>query len=503
MTNPIGNAVAFVIAVAVAYFLTPFVARLATKVGALDRPDGRRKCQAQPVPRGGGVAVALAGILGVAIVMCFLSAAESPSSTLLWRGLLPALAILLLVGIVDDVLTLTGIYKLIGQILAVSVLVAAGTQIDRVSLFGVLIPLGGLSILFTIFFCLGAINAFNLIDGADALASSIGAVVCVALGIITSARGDVSAALICFALAGALVGFLRHNVSPARVYLGDTGSMLIGLVVAAIAIDCSLKQQAAFVLAVPLALCAVPILDAAVALLRRVITGQSVFAADRGHLHHALMLRGWSVNKTVMIITGLAALTCGGALVSFFTNNDVFALAVAGGVFATLALARVFGHAEAALLASRSMSLARSLLPHSARRPAREMESAVQLQGDRKWHKLWTALREMAPVYNLTGLRLQIGAPHLHESFFANWTSDESVAKGDNWRVVLPLEFEEQPIGKLTITGSPDGTEALSDMRQILDSLEPLHAQIAALVNGEKHLTDRVWDATQLTPGVP
>jgi len=262
-----------------------------------------------------------------------------------------------------------------------------------------------------------------------------------------------------------------------------------------VAVDCSLKQQAAFALAVPLALCAIPILDVVAALIRRVITGQSVFTPDRGHLHHALLLRGWSVNKTVMIITGLAALTCTGALISFFTGNDLFAVAVAIGVFCALAMARIFGHAEAALVVSRSKSLARSLLSRGALRPAPAMESAVQLQGSRKWHSLWTALREIAPVYNVTTLTLRIGVPSLHESFFANWKSNEPAMAGDAWKLTLPLTLNEQPIGKLTVLGSSGGTQALADMQQILDYLEPLHSRIAEIINGEKLSSDD-WTST-------
>src|SRR4029078_9419950 len=128
----------------------------------------------QPVPRGGGVVIALAAFLGVTAGICFATAPDVVSPWLL-RGLLPSLAILLCVGLVDDVLTLTGIYKLIGQVLAVSVLLAGGAQFEPVSLFCYPLPLGDLRIPFTIFFGLGAVNAFNLIDGADGLASSVGA----------------------------------------------------------------------------------------------------------------------------------------------------------------------------------------------------------------------------------------------------------------------------------------------------------------------------------------
>jgi UDP-GlcNAc:undecaprenyl-phosphate GlcNAc-1-phosphate transferase len=482
-----------------ALVLTPSVARLATRMGAVDYPDGRRKSQPRPVPRAGGIAVALASIVAMAVAMVLTPPEEDPSAWLV-RGLAPAVGVLLLVGIVDDVLSLTGIYKLIGQVLAVSVLVASGTQFDQISLFGVMLPLGDFRIPFTLFFCLGAINAFNLIDGADGLASSIGAIVCTCLGVIAASRGDVPAALACFALAGALVGFLRYNVPPAKVYLGDTGSMLIGLVVAAVAIDCSIKQQAAFVLSVPIAICAIPILDATAALVRRVTTGQSVFAPDRGHLHHALLLRGWSVGGTVAFISGLAALTSCAALFSYFTNNDVYALAVTGGVFVTLAAARIFGHTEAALLASHSRSFVRGLVLRGA--SGEDTERSVQLQGKLKWQRIWTALREAAPLYNVAGLTLQVSIPQLHESFYATWKRNDSAAAGDDvWRVSLPLALDEKPIGKLTLVGAAAGRQALADMQQMLDYLDSLDAEIADVV-AENEPVDRQWAVAGPSPAV-
>jgi UDP-GlcNAc:undecaprenyl-phosphate GlcNAc-1-phosphate transferase len=496
VTGLLEAAAAFLTAWIAAIALTPVVARLAIRLGAIDAPDGRRKNQSHPVPRGGGVAVTLATVLAVIVASLYIPLVDSEASAWLERGLPLAIAVLLVVGIIDDVLTLTGIYKLIGQVLAVSVLVAAGAQFDQVSIFGFLIPLGDFRIPFTMFFCLGAINAFNLIDGADGLASSIGAIVCTTLGIITASRGDAAAAVSCFALAGALVGFLRYNAPPAKIYLGDTGSMLIGLVVAAVAIDCSIKQQAAFVLSVPIAICAIPILDAGAALVRRITTGQSVFTADRGHLHHALLLRGWSVEKAVGFIAGLASLTSGAALLSYFTNNDIYALAVTSGVFVTLAAARVFGHTEARLLASRSRVLFRRAILRGVRRADPESESAVQLQGTRKWQHLWAALREAAPLYNLAGLTLQINIPQLHESFYATWKRNELAANEDAWRMTVPLTFDGRAIGKLMLSGIASGPHALAEMQQILDYLESLDSEIAHVVAGDDHAAGRFKAAT-------
>jgi UDP-GlcNAc:undecaprenyl-phosphate GlcNAc-1-phosphate transferase len=495
----LGAAAALAIAWLAALVLTPSVARLATRVGAVDYPDGRRKSHSRPVPRAGGIAVALAAVVAMAVVLTFTPANEDPSSWLV-RGLIPAVGVLLVVGIIDDVFSLTGIYKLMGQVLAVSVLVAAGAQFDQISLFGVTLPLGDLRIPFTLFFCLGAINAFNLIDGADGLASSIGAIVCTCLGVITASQGAVPAALACFALAGALVGFLRYNAPPAKVYLGDTGSMLIGLVVAAVAIDCSIKRHTAFVLSVPIAICAIPILDASAALVRRVTTGQSVFTPDRGHLHHALLLRGWSVGMTVAFISGLAAVTCCAALVSYFTSNDVYALAVTGGVFVTLAAFRIFGHTEAALIASHSRSFVRGLVLRGA--AAEDTERSVQLQGKLKWQKIWTALREAAPLYNVAGLTLQVSIPQIHESFYATWKRNDSAATGDDvWRLTLPLAYEEKPIGKLTLVGATAGREALADMQQMLDYLDSLDAEIADVVADEEPV-GQTWAVAGATPAV-
>lgn len=485
MITPLQAAATFAIAWLAAVVLTPLVARLATRLGAVDAPDGRRKSQSVAVPRGGGVAVVAATVVALIFSALWVSIDEQATSTWLVRGLPPSIAVLLIVGVIDDFFTLTGIYKLIGQVLAVSVLMAAGAQFDQISVFGLLIPLGGFGIPFTMFFCLGAINAFNLIDGADGLAASIGAIVATTLGVITAAQGHTAAAVACFALAGGLVGFLRFNSPPARIYLGDTGSMLIGLIVAAVAIQCSIKQQAAFVLSVPIAICAIPILDAGAALVRRVTTGQSVFAADRGHLHHALLLRGWSVEKTVAFISALATLTSIAALFSYFTNNDAYALVVTAGVFLSLAGSRVFGHTEARLIASRLRGLLRRFVWRRRRQAAPAIESALQLQGTREWQNLWSALRETLPLYNVAVITLQINIPQIHESFFATWKGSEPPANDDPWKLAVPLMLEGQPVGRLSVIGCHRSKNPLDDMQQLLDYLDSLEGEIAHIVAGD------------------
>jgi UDP-GlcNAc:undecaprenyl-phosphate GlcNAc-1-phosphate transferase len=475
---------AFAIAALASLAVVPLTARLAVRLGAVDRPDERRKNQEKAVPLGGGLAVALAAVLGVGVALAFGTPLDLFNSTSYWYMAIPSALVLLAVGLVDDFIGLTGIYKLIGQVLAASLLVSAGFQFESISLCGWSFPLGDFGIPFSMFFCLGAMNAFNLIDGADGLAASIGAVVCLTLGVIAISQGAVIAGLTSFAFSGALLGFLRYNAPPAKVYLGDTGSMLIGWLVAAVAIRSSIKEQAAVALTVPVAICAIPILDAAAALVRRMTTGQSVFTADRGHLHHALMLRGWSVGQTAAMAAGLTAITCAGAMASYFTDHDAFAVVTAGGVVITLAAARVFGHAEVQLLASHFRTFARGawrqVRPADASAVDRT-DHAIQLQGRRQWHVLWTALREAAAVHRLGSLKLNINIPHLHESFYASWRANDAAPAEGVWRISLPLNYGDRPIGRLLIEGRAGG-DSLAVMQHLIDYLEPLGSEVARLV---------------------
>lgn len=480
----LGALLAFVGAAVAGLVVVPVIAKLAARFGAVDAPDGTRKNQTEAVPLGGGVAIALAAGVGLIAAVLFGAPHGLVPLAGYWNTAIPSAVVLIIVGLIDDTIGLTGIYKLIGQVLAASLLAAAGFHFEGFSLFGGYVALGDLGIPFSIFFTLGAINAFNLIDGADGLAASIGAVVCMTLGIIASLQGATVAAIASFALSGALVGFLKYNAPPARVYLGDTGSMLIGWLVAAVAIRCSIKHSAAVALAVPVAICAIPILDAAAAMVRRITTGQSVFTADRGHLHHALLLRGWTVGQTAALAAGMTAITCTGAVLSYITGQEAFALAATAGVVLALVAARVFGHAELALLNSQVRSIARGAMNRMRPLPsdsAASTDQAIQIQGSRQWSVLWTALREAAEGHNLGSLKLNVNIPHLHESFYATWKASEGAGAEDAWRMVLPLTYGSRSIGRLLIAGRVGGNK-LVEMQHMLDFLEPLEAEMARLV---------------------
>lgn len=458
---------------------TPLVRGFARRLDFVDRPDGGRKNHAVPVALGGGLAVFVATALAVAVAFTYAAVRGEPLLTeeiALYAGLAVAAALTVALGIVDDLFTLRGRWKLLGQVVIALLLVGVGLRMERFSTFGVTWELGALAIPFTVFWLLGAINAVNLIDGIDGLASSVGAVLCLTVAAINALQGAVFPATLMLALAGAQLGFLRYNFAPASIYLGDAGSMLIGLLVGAIAVLTSAKSPAAVAMAVPLAVWSIPILDSAAAILRRKLTGRSVFAADRGHLHHSLLVRGWSVRQASMFIALICATTCLSAVVAVVYRMEWIALVVVAGVMVFLISTRTFGHIEFALLRDRFRGVGLSGDASAGKR-----ESCIRLQGSRGWEKLWLAIIESAEDYRLIKVKLAINIPRMHEAFYATWES--SALRGADldraWRATHPLLVDGQLVGSLDLTGEVDpGSSTLSQMVQVLDFLEPIEEDV-------------------------
>src|SRR5262249_20696536 len=186
---------------------------------------------------------------------------------------------------------LRGRYKLLGQVFAVGAVLAYGVRVEAVHLFAWRIELGWFAVPFTLFWLLGAINSLNLLDGMDGLLGTVGTIVSLAIAALAAVPGHWAEAAVAATLAGALLGFLRYNWPPATIFLGDAGSMLIGLVIGVLAIRCSLKGTATVALATPMALLIIPIFDTAAAIVRRKLTGRSIYSTDRAHLHHCLLRR--------------------------------------------------------------------------------------------------------------------------------------------------------------------------------------------------------------------
>ncbi len=322
----LASGAAFLLALA----LTPVAIRVARRAGALDHPLLSRKSHATAVPRIGGVAIAVAFAGGVA-------AASASGSPIAGPRLLAIVGVGLLVagiGLADDLRGLSPKAKLAAQLGAALLAWAAGLRIESVANpFGAPVALGALGRPFTVLFLVGAMNAMNLIDGMDGLAGGVAVIAAAAALAVARARGDLLLVVVAAAVIGAGLGFLRHNLAPASIFMGDSGSLFLGFVLAAGSIPDPAAASRGVDLVAPLVALGIPVLDTALAIARRLARGAPVFVGDREHLHHRLLARGLSPRRALDVLLGAALV------------HGVFAVALAGatglraaGLLAVLAL---------------------------------------------------------------------------------------------------------------------------------------------------------------------
>ncbi len=297
-------AVAFLIAFA----STPMVIALAHKINAIDVPKDTRRIHKKPTPLIGGLAIFLGFLVSV---LCF---ATITKETL---GILIGSVIIVVVGIIDDMSEMKAIIKLLCQIIAAAVVVYSGVRIEH---FGnpFVMWWGGpyivldywVSVTVTIFWIVGICNAVNLIDGLDGLAVGVSSIASMSLLALTLITNNLEVAILTAAVAGAGFGFLPYNFNPAKIFMGDTGALFLGFILACISVEGVLKMSAILSFAIPILVLGLPIFDTLFAIVRRVSKGQSPMSPDRGHLHHRLIDMGFSQRKTVAILYTMTAALC-------------------------------------------------------------------------------------------------------------------------------------------------------------------------------------------------
>jgi UDP-GlcNAc:undecaprenyl-phosphate GlcNAc-1-phosphate transferase len=311
-------AIAFLLAFITAFVITPYTIRLAKKVGAVDYPNDRR-INKKPMPRLGGLAV-MAGFMVSAIYLIITMSIEKKVNFAeegLNRKLIGCLLGAIILGItcyIDDVKDIKPLVKLAGQVIAAIVVVSSGVLIDNFT-----IPFKEnnvmlnevFSFVLTVGWIVGITNAINLIDGLDGLSSGITLISCISLLIIFALNESPLIAIILItALAGAIVGFLPYNFNPAKTFIGDVGSNFMGFAIAVISILGVAKTYTAIVIIAPIIVLALPIFDTLWAIVRRIVKTKSikgVFKADKGHLHHRLMAKGYTQKQAVLILYGITA----------------------------------------------------------------------------------------------------------------------------------------------------------------------------------------------------
>ncbi len=346
---------AFLLIFAVAFMgcvlATPMVTRVAAWAGAIDRPDQFRRIHKGAIPRMGGLALAVGLLLAIlpAIAGGHLTAWPNLSEWWLKQwSVIVAGCIVLLVGVIDDTRGMLPRPKLFGQASAVMVLIAGGLQIKTVSLLGMSLNLSypipihvfhqtfaldPLSIAITMIWFLGCMNIWNLIDGMDGLASGVGLLVSGTLMLVALQQNNESAAALAAALAGSLAGFLLYNWHPACIFLGDSGSLLIGLLIGVLGIQSSLKSSATVSLLFPILAMGLPISDTAMAIFRRWVRNLPLSSADRRHIHHLLIGLGLNPRQAALLLYCFSGFLCGVVLlgVAMQNSNGEFLALVLGG----------------------------------------------------------------------------------------------------------------------------------------------------------------------------
>jgi UDP-N-acetylmuramyl pentapeptide phosphotransferase/UDP-N-acetylglucosamine-1-phosphate transferase/GAF domain-containing protein len=334
----------------VSYLLVPAVMAFAVKIGMVDKPDERR-IHKGIIPRGGGLAVFVGFHLACAAVY-FLPwyPFDITLNVSWWLRFLPASVFLLIVGVADDRWGVSPRAKLGCQVLAALALYVAGIRFG--AFFYCQLP-QAVDVLLTVLWCVGFINAFNLIDGLDGLAAGLGTIAAAGLAGALLLRHLPGDALVLLGFIGACLAFLRYNFNPARVFLGDTGSMFIGLTLAAISLSTASKGAAAASFAVPLMAAGIPILDTALAIWRRSArklcarsSGGRVFGGDTDHLHHRLLRYGGSQKKVATSLYIANALLVGAGLLSIVFVSWSLAIYLATFVVGTYITVRHIARAE-------------------------------------------------------------------------------------------------------------------------------------------------------------
>jgi len=408
--------------------LTPLIRNLSNRLGFVDLPDGNRKSHPISIPRVGGLAVALA--YGLSLIFVYFAPYRNVTIDLP-RGLsgalslAPAVGVILLTGLIDDIRGLKPLQKLAAEVLAALLAYSAGFRIDSV----LWLPIGEwVSLPITVLWLIGCTNALNLIDGMDGLAAGVGVFATLTSFVAALIHGSLELAFVTAPLVGALMGFLRYNFNPASIFLGDSGSLFIGFLLGCFGTLWGQKSATTVGMTAPLIALALPLLDTTLAIVRRLLRGQPIFAGDRGHIHHRLLDQGLTPRKAALVLYSFCGLAAVMSLLQDVANNQYRGLIVI--LFAASAWMGVqhLGYAEFGITS-------KFVLRGSFRRMVDSQMSMQQFE--RTLHKTqtpeeaWGVIRAGMEKFGIDGVRLRIG-DHDFDSVPA--------LDGDKcWQVRVPL----------------------------------------------------------------
>ncbi|WP_370223765.1 glycosyltransferase family 4 protein [Cytobacillus sp.] len=283
---------------AASIIITPLVKKLAIKIGAVDKPN-QRKVHQKIMPRLGGLAIYLSFIIGLLILR--------PGGEYFLPILIGSI-IIIITGVLDDMIELSAKVKLLGQLAAALVVVLGGVNVDYINIpFIGELNFGPLSIPLTIIWIVGITNAINLIDGLDGLAAGVSSIALITISGMAILKGDMFVVSMGLIVLGSTLGFLIYNFHPAKIFMGDTGALYLGYMIAVLSL-LGFKNVTMISLIIPVIILGVPISDTFFAIIRRIVNKQPLSAPDKSHLHHCLLRLGFSHRQTVLLIYALAAM---------------------------------------------------------------------------------------------------------------------------------------------------------------------------------------------------
>lgn len=400
---------AFVSALAASLALTPLVRALARRFRLPERPGESHRGPDADIPRVGGLAVYLAFLGGSLLAwgvapVAFLAERDAAGSFL---PLLVATAAVMVLGLLDDLVGVRPASKLAVQVAAATYLYLSGYSAERISnpLGEGAIDLGVLALPLNVLWLVAMSNAINLIDGLDGLAAGVAFVATGTFSIAAWQNGHPGVALLALALAGALLGFLRFNFNPASIFLGDSGSLFVGLSLGALALRSSTKASATLALAVPLMALALPLFDVTLAVARRFARGRDIFAADRDHIHHRLLGRGLTPRRAAVVLYGVSALAAVLALGTLTGRSQAAWAGAAALSVLAFAAVRQLGYAELGefqrVLVARLLPDRRLVSSNADMHAARERLRAARGLGE-----LWDALVDLSEALGVDRVEL-------------------------------------------------------------------------------------------------
>jgi UDP-GlcNAc:undecaprenyl-phosphate GlcNAc-1-phosphate transferase len=438
--------------------LTPLCRNLFLRLDIVDRPDVDRKFHGKPIPRVGGIPIVLsyAGGLGIMLLVAPTAATISVQHKQLLWSLLPATALVFVIGVIDDIFGLKPWQKLAGQTAAAILAVSLGARLTLVN--GHVASLW-LAVPLSLLWLLACTNALNLIDGMDGLAAGVGLLASMATLLAALLGHNLGLAVATIPLVGCLLAFLRYNFNPASIFLGDCGSLTIGFMLGCFGLIWSRRTGTMLGLAAPLMTLALPLIDVCLSIARRYLRSAPIFKGDRGHIHHMMLARGFNTKAATLVLYGVCFIAAFLALVQAFGDYRFHGLVII--IFCVLVYVGVnyLGYIE---LAAARRTLSRKMILSVVKEEVYLHELTQAVSRIDTLPQYWDVVRTVCKDMNFTTVHMQMQGVHFEEAF-------EDKGAAPSWNLSLSLGSN----GSLRITRTA-GHEAPDYMMRALIHLQKL-----------------------------